>query len=99
MPQVRKLFLSADGKGKNLLFNQVWRRRSAAEISKAKEKYYFGMMIGQLAKEGGEEEMEQKKKNIRKWFKSEEKSEKVTVVKISDIKKRMQRRKMRGKRP
>jgi hypothetical protein len=56
-------------------------------------------MIGQLAKEGGEEEMEQKKKNIRKRFESEEKSEKVIVVKISDIKKRMQRRKMKGKRP
>ena len=57
------------------------------------------MMTWQLAKEGGEEEMESKTKNIRKRFKSEEKSEKVTVVKISDIKKRMQRRKMRGKRP
>jgi len=57
------------------------------------------MIVGQLAKEGGEEEMEQKKKSIRKRFKSEEKSEKVIVVKISDIKKRMQRRKMRGRRP
>jgi len=57
------------------------------------------MMIGQLAKEGDEEEIEQKKKNIRKRFKSEEKSEKVIVVKISDVKKRMQRRKTRGRRP
>jgi hypothetical protein len=57
------------------------------------------MIVGQLAKEGGEEEMAQKKKNIRKRFESEENSEKVTVVKISDIKKRMQRRKMRGRRP
>jgi endogenous inhibitor of DNA gyrase (YacG/DUF329 family) len=45
------------------------------------------------------QQFRKQKKNIRERLESEEKSEKMIVVKISDIKKRMQRRKMRRKRP